>query len=91
VNISRPQRPALILAAAAALLVPGAAVAGGSDPVAPPAPVVDWQTHLAHMQAMPAPFGAHIADCVAMHGSLAGKLGPNGVMVEMMGEMVLLR
>lgn len=90
-NVPRPERLALVLAAAAALSIPGAAVAGGPDPVAPPAPVVDWQTHLAHMQAMPGAFGAHVADCVATHGSLAGQLGPNGAMVEMMGEMVLVR
>lgn len=74
------------LAVAAALLVPG--VVAAADPVAPPAPVVDWQIHLAHMQAMPGAFGGHISECVGLHGSAAGLLGPNGRMVDMMGEMV---
>lgn len=90
-KLATRERLVLVLAAAAALSIPGAVAAAQPDPVAPPAPVVDWQAHLAHMRAMPGPIGAHIADCIAKHGSLAGQLGPNGAMVEMMGEMVLLR
>ena len=30
---------------------------------------------------MPGTFGAHVQDCIAMHGSMAGLLGPNGEMV----------
>jgi hypothetical protein len=85
----RAPRFAVLLAAAAALSLPGAAVAASpAPPATPPIAVVDWQTHLAHMQAMEGPLGLHVADCVAMHGSAAGLLGPNGSMVEMMGEMV---
>jgi hypothetical protein len=87
-HVSRPTRLALVLAAATALALPGAAVAVDTSPAAPPAPVVDWQTHLAHMQAMPASMGALVTDCIAMHGSMATSLGPNGSMIEMMGEMV---
>jgi hypothetical protein len=85
-----PRRLTLVLAAAAALALPGAAAAAGpTPPPAPPAPVVDWQTHLAHMRAMDANLGMHLVEtCIAQHGSLAQKLGPNGAMVLMMGEMV---
>lgn len=84
-----PRRATLVLAAAAALTLPGVAAAAGPSPVAPPAPVVDWQTHLAHMRAMDASLGTHLVEtCLARHGSLAQMLGPNGSMVLMMGEMV---
>ena len=53
-------RFALLLATATALALPGAAIAAEPAPTAPPAPVVAWQTHLAHMQAMPGTFGAHV-------------------------------
>lgn len=83
-----PRRFTLVLAAAAALAVPGVAVAAGPNPVAPPAPVVEWQAHLAHMQAMDVNLGTHLVEtCIAQHGSLAKMLGPNGSMVAMMGEM----
>ena len=77
-------RFALLLATATALALPGAAVAAELAPSAPPAPVVAWQTHLAHMQAMPGTFGAHVREHIAMHGSMAGHFGPNGGMVDMM-------
>ena len=77
-------RFALLLATATALALPGAAVAAEPAPSAPPAPVVAWQTHLAHMQTVPCPFGAHVREHIAMHGSMAGHLGPNGGMVDMM-------
>lgn len=84
-----PRRITLVLAAAAALALPGAAVAAGPNPVAPPAPVVEWQTHLAHMRAMDVNLGTHLVEtCIAQHGSLAQTLGPNRSMVPMMGEMV---
>lgn len=85
--VHRSTRLVLVFAAAA-LALPGVAAAAEPGPTAPPAPVVAWQAHLAHMQSMPGPFGAHVKACVAMHGSMAGQLGPNGAMVEMMGEMV---
>jgi hypothetical protein len=68
----------------AALLIPGAAVAADPAPAGPPPSVVDWQVHLDHMQSMDGVPGDHVAACVAMHGSMAGMLGPNGSMVEMM-------
>jgi hypothetical protein len=78
-------RLASALALAGTIALPGAATAADA---ARPTPVVDWQTHLSHMQAMPGPFGLHVVECIAMHGSMAGQLGPNGAMVEMMGGMV---
>ena len=77
-------RFALLLATATALALPGAAIAAEPAPTAPPAPVVAWQTHLAHMQAMPGTFGAHVREHIATHGSMAGHFGPNGGMVDMM-------
>jgi hypothetical protein len=83
------RRITLVLAAAAALALPGAAIAVGPTAVAPPAPVVEWQTHVAHMRAMDVNLGTHLVEtCIAQHGSLAQMLGPNGSMVLMMGEMV---
>jgi hypothetical protein len=64
------------------LALPGATLA------APPADVVAWQEHLDHMQAMGPNLGAHVGDCIAMHGSMAGQLGPNGTMVQDMGGMM---
>lgn len=84
-HVSNRSRFALVAAVVTALALPTAAFA--ADP-APPAPVVFWQTHLAQMQAMSGPLGAHVKDCVAMHGSMAGQFGPNGAMVSMMGESV---
>jgi hypothetical protein len=69
----------------AALALPGAAFAADPEPVAPPAAVADWQAHLDHMRSMDGNLGSHVRGCVEVHGSLAGHLGPNGSMVEMMG------
>lgn len=80
----RRSRLALIVATAATLALPGAVAAAAPTPSAPPAAVVAWQTHLAHMQAMPGTFGAHVREHISMHGSMAGHLGPNGGMVDMM-------
>lgn len=70
---------------AAALALPGAAFAADPEPVAPPAAVADWQAHLDHMRSMDGNLGSHVSGCVEMHGSMAGQLGPDGSMVEMMG------
>jgi hypothetical protein len=64
------------------LALPGATLAGEPPASAPPAAVVAWQEHLDHMRAMGPNLGAHVRDCVAMHGSMAGLLGPNGMMVQ---------
>lgn len=50
----------------------------------PPATVVTWQQHLAHMRAMGPNVGAHVTTCVALDDSMAG-LGPDGMIVEMAG------
>jgi len=86
----RRTRPvaALGLALALAAAVPAAAVAASPEPGAPPADVQDWQEHLDHMRAMGSDPGSHISDCVAMHGSMAGLLGPNGMMVQGMAGMM---
>lgn len=78
--MSRTTRLACAAGLIAALALPGAALA--ADPGAPPAPVVAWQTHLAYLQAMGPNLGAHVTDCIATHGSMAGLFGPNGAMVE---------
>jgi len=80
----RIARLASTVAVAAVLVFPGSALAADPAPVAPPAPVVDWQLHLEHMQSMEGNLGTHLREHVAMHGSLAGHLGPNGAMLEMM-------
>lgn len=69
----------------AALALPGAAFAADPEPVAPPASVADWQAHLDHMRSMDGTLGSHVRGCIASHGSMAGLLGPDGSMVEMMG------
>lgn len=84
----RPARLASALALAAAITLPGVALAAGSAPGAPPASVVAWQEHLAHMRGVGPNLGAHVGDCVAMHGSMAGLLGPDGMMVQGMGGMM---
>jgi len=84
----RPARLAAALAVAAMLSLPGAMLAVESTPSAPPADVVAWQEHLDHMRAMGPNLGAHVRACVAMHGSMAGLLGPNGMMVQGMGGMM---
>jgi hypothetical protein len=70
----------------AALALPGGAFAADPEPVAPPAAVADWQAHLELMRSMDGNLGSHVRGCVEMHGSMAGLLGPNGSMAEMMGE-----
>jgi hypothetical protein len=70
----------------AALVLPGAAFAADPEPVAHPAAVADWQAHLDHMRSMDGTMGSHVRGCIEMHGSMAGLFGPNGSMVEMMGE-----
>ena len=77
-------RLAAAAALAATLILPGSAVAADPSPSAPPPAVVDWQTHLDHMLSMSGPLGLHVSACAAQHGSMAGMLGPNESMVEMM-------
>ena len=84
----RPARLAAAVALAATLALPGATMAAEPTPSAPPAPVIAWQEHLDHMRAMGPNLGAHVRDCVAMHGSMAGLLGPNGMMVQGKGTMM---
>ncbi len=86
--IRRPTRIAGALAAAALLALPGATLAGEPAGSAPPAAVIAWQEHRDHMQAMGPSLGTHVRDCVEMHGSMAGLLGPNGMMVQGMGGMM---
>jgi len=75
-------------AIAAALAIPAVAMAADPDPAAPPPAVVAWQVHLDHMRSMSGNVGARVAACVEVHGSMAGMLGPNGSMVEMMAGMM---
>lgn len=84
----RPTRLAAAVALAAMLALPGATLAVEPTPSAPPAPVIAWQEHLDHMRTMDPNLGAHVRGCVAMHGSMAGLLGPNGMMVQGMGGMM---
>lgn len=86
--IRRPTRFATALAVAAMLALPGATLAGEPAASAPPAAVIAWQEHLDHMQAMGPNPGTHVRDCIAMRGSMAGQLGPNGMMVQGMGAMM---
>lgn len=84
-HVPHRTRLALVVVAATAFALPVAAIA--AEP-GPPAAVAAWGTHMAHMQSMDAPLGSHVEDCIATHGSMAGQFGPNGAMVEMMGEMM---
>ena len=84
----RPASLAAAVALAAVLALPGATLAAEPTPSAPPAPVIAWQEHLEHMRTMGQNLGAHVRDCVAMHGSMAGLMGPNGMMAEGMGGMM---
>jgi len=84
---ARIARLASAAAIAAALAIPGSAVAG--EPTAPPAAVTEWRAHLAHMQSMAGPLGAHVVDCIEMHGSMAGLFGPNGSMTGMMSGRMM--
>jgi hypothetical protein len=85
--IRRPARLAAALAAAALLALPGATLAGEPAGSAAPAAVIAWQEHRDNMQTMGPNTGAHVRDCVEMHGSVAGQLGPKGMMVHGMGDM----
>ena len=42
---------------------------------------------LAHMRSMGPNLGTHIQECIAVHGSMAQLLGPNGEMVDMATAM----
>ena len=84
----RPTRLATAVALAAMLALPGATLAVEPTPSAPPESVIVWQEHLDHMRAMGPNMGAHVRDCVAMHGSMAGLMGSNGMMVQEMGGMM---
>ncbi len=75
-------------ALASALALPRAVVAADPGSATPPVDVQAWLAHLASMRAMGPNVGAHVTDCVAMHGSLAGMFGPNGMMVEGMSSMM---
>ncbi len=86
--IRRPARLAAAVALAAVLALPGAALAVEPTPSAPPASVITWQEHLDYMRAMGPNLGAHVRDCVAMHGSMAGLMGLRGMMVQGMGGMM---
>lgn len=68
----------------AALALPGAAFAADPTPAGPPAAVTEWGAHLDHMRSMDGNLGVHVRACLAVHGSMAGQLGPNGSMVGMM-------
>ena len=86
--IRRPARLAGTLAVAAMLALPGATLATEPAASAPPAAVIAWQEHRDHMQAMGPNLGTHVRDCIAMHGSMADLLGPNGRMVQGMAAMM---
>ena len=66
-------------ALAGALILPGTVVAADPVPQAPSAYFQASQEQLAQMRATGANLSAHVTDCVAMHGSTAGMLGPNGM------------
>lgn len=80
----RIARLATLAAIAAALAIPGSAVAADPSPAAPPPPAIEWQAHRDDMRSMSGKLRVHVRDCIEMHGSMAGRLGPNGSMVEMM-------
>ena len=81
-------RLATAIALTGILMLPNVAMAGKPPSNAPPAPVVTWQQHLDDMRAMGPNLGAHVRDSVAMHGSMAGMMGPNGMMAEGMAAMM---
>lgn len=66
-------------ALASALVLPGTVVAADPAPLAPSAYFQAWQEQLAEMRASGSNLGAHVTDCIAMHGSMAGMPGPNGL------------
>jgi len=67
-------------ALASALVLPGTVVATDPAPFAPSAYFQAWQEQLAQMRATGSNLSAHVTDCVAMHGSTAGMLGPHGTL-----------
>ena len=67
-------------ALAGALVLPGTVVAADPVPQAPSAYFQAWQEQLAQMRASGSNLSAHVTDCVAMHGSTAGMLGPHGTL-----------
>lgn len=72
------------LALGLALVAPAAVSAVQPDDV------VAWQLHRDHMAALDGPgLGRHLVDCIEVHGSAAGLLGPSGMMAGGMagGEM----
>lgn len=81
---TRLARLVAVAAIGAALFVPAVAAAADPDPAGPPPAAVDWRVHLDHMRSMDGTPGDHVAACVAVHGSMAGMLGPNGSMAGMM-------
>jgi hypothetical protein len=83
VRIARLTAAAVVVAA---LALPAMAAAADPDPVGTPPAVIDWQVHLDHMRSMDGTPGDHVAACAVVHGSMGGMFGPNGSMVEMMGE-----
>jgi hypothetical protein len=78
----RVTRLALAVSLVAVLALPATTLAAGK-----PADVQTWQDHLAHMRSMGPNLGAHIKECIAMHGSMAQLLGPNGEMVDAITAM----
>jgi hypothetical protein len=85
---ARLARLAAALALGAVLAAPAVAAAVDPAPIAPSDDVQAWQAHLAMMQTMGPNLGAHLRECIEMHGSPAGQLGPNGSMLDMMGSMM---
>lgn len=73
-------------ATAAVLVFPGSVLAADTTPAAVPVPVpvAEWQLHVRHMRSIDGNLGTHVRACVEMHGSMAGRFGPNGAMTEMM-------
>jgi hypothetical protein len=83
---ARVTRLRAMIAFVSMLAMPGSALAADPGATGPPADVASWQAHLARMAAMPVTVGSHAGDCIAAHGSMAGQLGPDGAMAEMMAE-----
>jgi hypothetical protein len=81
---ARVTRLTAMIALVSVLAMPGSTLAADPGATGRPADVAWWQAHLAHMAAMPGAVGSHVGDCIAAHGSMAGQLGPNGAMAEMM-------
>ncbi len=78
----------LAAALGAALALPAATSAADPAPTAPSSDVAGWQARLDLMGAMGPNLGIHLSECIEVHGSLAGQLGPNGSMLGMMGSMM---